>query len=327
MNLKDIARDILVAKDIIRVSFKETVLTLFRGKKFRLTYVESRMLVVAHSLEKGLSMKVVKTGFGVKKAMNLCFYINKYMKANPTSTAFCLIESIGILKAYQDYQKQVDYNLKDLNCKIDAIINAMSVEQKKALNNYRYGIISLTRDFFEKGNTLNYEEFVKSRRSTRQYSVKQVDENTILKAVEITNNAPSACNRQPCRVYVVLGEDNASKVSQLLSDKSFTKDVKNFAFVTCDRAYFAGDEHYQWYVNGGIYLTNFVNALHSVGIGSCIMQWFAFNKNEKKIKKLLGIKNTEAIIASVSMGYYPDELTCICAQRMPAKETVIFYNN
>lgn len=325
MNIKEIARNILVAYDILRVSTKETILTLFRGKSFRFSYIESRMLVVAHSLEKGLSMKVVKKGFGVKKATNLCYYIEKYMRTHNDSTAFCLIESIGILQAYQTYQRENDFDLGKLNDRIDSISNSLCQAQRDVLCQYSYGTIVLSKEYFKKGESAYYEEFIKSRRSARHYSDKSISEETILKAVELTNYAPSACNRQPSRVYVALGREKAAQVGELLGNKNFTKDVDNFAIITCDRAYFAGDEHFQWYVNGGIYLSYFVNALHSLGIGSCIMQWFAFSKNEKKIKKLLGIKKSEAIIASISMGYYPDEITCICAQRINSKENLIVF--
>lgn len=324
-HIKDIFRNILVVIDIMHVSTKETIKTLFRGREFRLKYIESRMLVVAHSLEKGMSMKMVKRGFGVKKAKNLCYYIKRYLKEHPTSTCFALIESLGILKQYQTYQKECGFDLNVLNNTIDNIMVHLTKNQKMKLNCYKYGVVKLENNFFKVGESVFYENFVKSRRSARSYSEKNVSHEIIKKAVELTNYAPSACNRQPCKVYVALGKHNATDIRVLLDNKAFTKDANNFAIITCDRAYFAGDEHFQWYINGGIYLSNFVYALHSLGIGSCIMQWFAFSKNEKRIKKLLGISDTEAIIASVSLGYYPKEITCICAQRMPVTETLIEY--
>lgn len=327
MNIKNLIRNLWVVKDVLRVSLNETYLTLFRNREFSALYIESRMLVVAHSLEKGLSMREIKNGFGVKKANNLYYYIKKYMKYNPESCAFCLIESLGILKAYQTYQKNISFDLGDLNDSIDILFQNLSEKQKEKLADYRYGIENLRQGFFLKGKSNFYEIFIKSRRSARNYSDEPISEITIKKVIELANLSPTACNRQPTKVYVALGEENARKVGELLGNKAFTQYAKNFAIITCDRAYFAGDEHYQWYINGGIYLMSFVNSLHSYGIGSCIMQWFAFDKNEKKLKRLLGIKKSEAIIASVSLGYYPEELTCICAQRKSADETLYLYRH
>ena len=71
-------------------------------------------------------------------------------------------------------------------------------------------------------------------------------------------------------------------------------------------------------------MSYFTLALHSLGIGSCIMQWFAFYKTEKQLKNLLEIKNSEAIIAIIGYGYYKDKFKCICAQRKSTNETVKF---
>ena len=76
MIIKNVARKLLRIKDILNTSIKEIFLTLF-GKD-DVKYLEANMLVVAHSLEKGLSMKNIKVGFGQKKATNLCYYIEEY---------------------------------------------------------------------------------------------------------------------------------------------------------------------------------------------------------------------------------------------------------
>lgn len=60
----------------------------------------------------------------------------------------------------------------------------------------------------------------------------------------------------------------------------------------------------------------------AVGIGSIIMQWFAFHNTEKQLKTLMNISKTEAIIAVVGYGYYPDSVKCINAQRKSVDETI-----
>ena len=237
------------------------------------------------------------------------------------------IESCGILQAYLEYQKAQQFDLGLLRYRIESVLNSLSDIQRKTLSNYHYGVVVLKNNFLHGGQEGNYERIITTRRSVRCYSNESVEVEKIRKAVELANCSPSACNRQPCNVYVALGASNATKVNKLLSgNTSFTNDVSNFAVVTCDRSYFIGKEQYQWYINGGIYLSNFVLSLHSMGIGNCIMQWFAFSSKEKQLKKLLGIGKSEAIIAIVSFGYYLDESKCLCAQRKPVGETLHFIN-
>lgn len=321
MIIKNVARKLLRIKDILNTSIKEIFLTLF-GKD-DVKYLEANMLVVAHSLEKGLSMKNIKVGFGQKKATNLCYYIEEYNKKSPGNTDYPLIESIGILTSYLHYQNQQNHDIGILDERIRNIINGMSDKQKQTLSQYSYGTKIIEASFFEKGKSFNLEEFVSTRRSVRAYNDKPIQISDLYKAINIANYSPSACNRQPSSVYVALGGDMAVKIRGLLKgNQSFTNFVENFAVVTCDRSSFFGNEQFQWYINGGIYLANFVLSLHSLGIGSCIMQWFAFNENENKLKKLMNIRHSEAIIAVVSMGYYPDNAKCLCAQRKPVEETL-----
>lgn len=308
----------------MHLALKETSVSLF--EKDDRKFLCSQMLVLSHSLEKGLSMMIVKKGFGTKKAANLCLLIERYkQKYGNDDISYPFIESCGILQAYMEYQIAQKFDLGVLRTRIEALLNSLSDIQRKALSNFHYGVVVLNKSFLNGGQNGNYERIVSTRRSVRSYSEEIVEVDKIKKAIELANYSPSACNRQPCNVYVALGGANAKKVNELLSgNTSFTNDVSNFAVVTCDRSYFIGKEQYQWYINGGIYLSNFVLSLHSMGIGNCIMQWFAFSSKEKQLKKLLGIGKSEAIIAIVSFGYYLAESKCLCAQRKPVEETLHF---
>ena len=322
----DFARNVQNIKDSMGVSIAEMLLTAFRNNDYRDKFTESRNLILAHSLEKGMGLANTRKGYGQKNAIKLVDSLNIFYKKNPDSLQFSFIESMGILKRYIEYQENDGVNYQEIKDKFMVIYESLSVEQLEKISRYSYGYNIVRKDdFIDKIREMDFEEFVSTRRSLRTFSEKEIDKKSIYKAIHIANYAPSACNRQPINIYCALGNENARKVNQYLSgNKSFTDNVNNFAIITADRACFAGDEQYQWYINGGIYLGYFVEALHSLGIGSCIMQWFAFSKNEKKIKELLSISKTEAIIAVVCMGYYPDSYKCICAQRQEPDEMVNF---
>ena len=55
------------------------------------------------------------------------------------------------------------------------------------------------------------------------------------------------------------------------------------------------------------------------------MQWFAFYKTEAELKRLMGITNNEAIIAIIGLGYYPDKVKCIKAQRKEVDQMLHFF--
>lgn len=326
MNIQNIERNLMNICNSLRVSFKETILTVFRTKDYCFSFSEARMLIIAHSLEKGMGLINTRKGYGQKNALKLCDCLIEYQKVKPDSNDFCFIESLGILKEYVHYQENDKIEITAIKDKYDLIINKINVSQWNEINKYRFGVSLVTKEEILNQNNLSYEKIISSRHSTRAFSDEIINETVINEAIRLANYAPSACNRQPIKVYCALGKENARKINELLTgNKSFTDSVNNFAIITSDRAYFAGDEQYQWYVNGGIYLGYFIEALHSLGIGSCIMQWFAFSKNEKKLKTLLGIKKSEAVIAVVCFGYYLEINKFICAQRKEPEKTVNFY--
>lgn len=172
--------------------------------------------------------------------------------------------------------------------------------------------------------TLDLESFFSSRHSIRTYLQEPVKEENIREAVKIANRAPSACNRQASYVYFSNSKETVEKIDSLITGSSgFKGEVPNYIIVTTDRAaYFSDVEQFQWYINGGLYLSYLSLALHSQGIGHCIMQWKAFYKTEDDLKALMGISKSEAIIAVVGCGYYPEEVRCIDAQRKGVEDTL-----
>ena len=54
---------------------------------------------------------------------------------------------------------------------------------------------------------------------------------------------------------------------------------------------------------------NLVNAMHSLGIGSCFCQFGNSTKQEEQMKKLLNIPENERIAVIIACGYYVDECT------------------
>ncbi len=328
MDIRSLGRNLMIMRDALKVSLRETLLTTFRSREYRFRFSEARMLVTAHSLEKGMGLINTRKGYGQKNAIKLCDALMQYQKTSPGSLDYCFVESFGILDAYIHYQENEGVDITTIKDSYNMIVTALDEKQWEKIKKYRYGMSYVTKEEILNQKDLSYESIVSTRHSTRAFSNDLLEKSVITEAVRLANYAPSACNRQPIKVYCILGENRAKKVNELLSgNRSFTDNVNNFAVITSDRAYFAGDEQYQWYVNGGIYLGFFVEALHSLGIGSCIMQWFAFSKNENKLKKLLGIKKSEAIIAIVSMGYYLEQNKFICAQRKDPEETVYFFDS
>ena len=96
------------------------------------------------------------------------------------------------------------------------------------------------------------------------------------------------------------------KYAQGLSN--FNLENANYFIITFDisSCYFVGERNQGW-LNAGLLTMNFVNALHSLGIGSCFVQFGNTFLEEQKLKKILNINESERIAIILVAGYYEEE--------------------
>lgn len=296
------------------------------SKSYR-AFNENSLLLEAHSVEKGLGLKKTEPGHSSKEVNNL---LNKlfYLQNNNDIETFAFRETFRIIEAYIEYQKMYDTSkfkaFNEIERKYNVLCERLGKDYINNINdNYYAGVRELKKDEFESQKIFNFEDFINTRHSVRMFENKKIEFETLKKVVEISNKAPSACNRQPHKIYFCNDRNTVNNIDNLITGSNgFKGETPNYIIVTEDRARFFGEEEFQWYINGGIYLSYLVLSLHHFGIGSCIMQWKAFYKNEKKLKELCGISKTEAIIAIVACGYYMETTKYICAQRKDVNETL-----
>ena len=75
-------------------------------------------------------------------------------------------------------------------------------------------------------------ELVNNRQSCRDFNDKPLERETLEKIVELGRLAPSACNSQPWKMYVVTDSDERLKVAKTLQDCLMNKFVdKAKAFI------------------------------------------------------------------------------------------------
>ena len=296
--------------------------------EIRLLTKECFQLFSAHSLEKGMGLRQTKKGYGKDKARKVLMHMRHWKDSGYALDNFAFLETTAVIEAYIRYQVDNDEDVEGIIKLWNDIGGGHTLSSQQEFTSYRAGYEMLTNEKLRPQGDFNFDAFVRSRHSIRDFKDQLVDRELTKKAVEMANHAPSACNRQPVRVYCTSSMDDAVYIDSLITGTTgFKNTIRNFAVVTSDRSYFAGIEEFQWYVNGGIYLSFLIMAFHSMGIGSIVMQWFAFYKTQKELKEYMGIGKTEAIVAVVGFGYPSDEVKCICAQRRKAEDTLRFVSD
>lgn len=276
-------------------------------------------LLIAHSFEKALCIEGCRDDFGTQKADRLLDYLTLAAK-DPSfdNHSYAFTESMAALENWLVRRAQLGLDCSKWRSGFESLAEQTSYEVGRIDLSDRAGIVS---DSFASASDCdkNAINFINGRHSVRSFDSAPVPQETLTQVVELAQSAPSACNRQPSRVYFP-GTKSAQVVSAAVrGNKGFEQSIFQWAVITADTSLFSCAEYNQWYINGGIYLQSFVLALKAYGIGSCIFQWVVGDSG-KEMRSSLGISANEVIIAVVGFGYPKETFARPVARRMPVSE-------
>ena len=265
-----------------------------------------KILLLSHSIEKGMSIPNKRLNFGEEKALDLYKQLKNYNGIDE----YAIKEGYSILSCYIDYRKR--NGLSDLGIIIPPEI------KKIQAGSYKVKREELLYDYKK------FVELCDVRHSVREYADKFVEFNDILKAVDIAKKSPSACNRQMIKIYTTDDINANRELSKIIPGNNGFKDqTARYLFLVSDRNAFDFYEIDQWYLNGGIFVAYLQLALTSLNIGSCIYQWPKIKKLEKKAKKILNIPKNEIIVSVISVGYYKETFEVLSSTRKKSEDFIV----
>lgn len=147
---------------------------------------------------------------------------------------------------------------------------------------------------------MDFNSLAKSRYSVRSFSDRKVEDEKLQKILEAAQVAPTACNNQPQRLYVVQSAEALAKLNAatrfifgagtvIVFTSKVSEEWKN-PFT---------DQYHTGEIDVSIVCTHAMLQAWELGIGSC---WVGYYDPEK-IRAALGIPADEKIIALLPLGY------------------------
>lgn len=262
------------------------------------------LIMQSHIIEKGLSLKDVRPGFGTSKILILISSSKAYFRKYKDPELYYFISSI--IDSYIKFNKQHNIENSDIINGYKELLTLQNLDKKYSYLNggakliYRKDIIN--------DIAINYSNFVKSRHSIRNFTGNKIDPLLVEKALEIAENTPSACNRQPWNVYVFYNETNIQAILDIQTGaKQFKNDISCLILITSSCNYFFSYEYHQPYVNGGLYSMNLLLALHSVGLGTIPLNMGISQDKVSAIFDLCNISSSEVPIMLIGVGEIKDQ--------------------
>ena len=169
-----------------------------------------------------------------------------------------------------------------------------------------------------------YRKYVGCRHSVREMTNEVISFGEIMEIVSVAQICPSACNRQPTKVYYT---SDSEKIRSLFPDPVVTKDIYNILIVTVNKSYYAASEVLQPWIDGGIFLESMIMALQSHRLGACLFTCRTGTKRYYEVKKTVGIPENEDIVSFIGYGRLKDEYKVISSHRKEIDEVLVDFTN
>lgn len=270
-----------------------------------------RLLLLSHSLEKGLSMSNGRKDFGYEKALELSKYFLLYEKKINDLLRYEYIEAMSIMRRYIHYRLENDLSINNLHYREDLPMFPAGYE-KINKDNLQY-------------NAKSFQELCDKRHSVREFSNECIKKYEIENVIKLVSLAPTACNRQMIKIYCSMEKEVNKKLSVLIpGNKGYENENCIYLFIVADQSAFDDFEINQWFLNGGIVLAFMQLGFTAYGIGSCIYQWIKDLNTDMKAKKVLSIPENEIILSVMAIGNYKDEVNVLCSHKKDFKEFIVY---
>lgn len=145
---------------------------------------------------------------------------------------------------------------------------------------------------------------IKTRYSVRSYKEKSVEKEKILKVLESARLAPSAKNRQPWRFMVIRDLKLKEELYPACKYQDFVRDAPVIIAAIAEKTdYTMSCGIPAHYVDLSIAVTHMMLVAVEEGLGTCWIGAFY----QDKVKKILGIKEKEEVVALLTLGYPADK--------------------
>jgi len=271
-----------------------------------------------HAVEKGLSLKNVKIGFGIDRISNLIDKFNIYLERY--NRDYVTDISISCFKAYLEFDEKHNNNINPIRSKLVATIEKYQFDD---IDHTKGGTKILNKTDILSTLHFDYQAFFKSRHSTRDFTDEPVDRLIITDAISLARFTPSVCNRQAWRVFMIDGA-NRPLMDKFLSvqngNKGFGQHISTLLVITGKLSSFFSFERNQVFIDGGMFAMSVVLALHAKGLGVCCLNTSYSAESHEAFNQVMPLDDDIVPIMFIGIGHLKDSYKVAVSERKPLEE-------
>jgi len=144
----------------------------------------------------------------------------------------------------------------------------------------------------------------------------------VRRAMEV---APSVCNRQGGRVYMLTSEaGKRAALSFQNGNRGWGHEAGVVLVMAASQEHYVlmREERYQAWIDGGMWSQAVLMGLHSVGLGACPLNWDVTPAVDMKMREAVGISPADTILMLVAVGHYPSTFDVAASPRKPLADVL-----
>lgn len=272
-----------------------------------------------HIIEKGMSMRNTRKGFGQAKVSALIkrlrIYNNKYGQQDKQF----LLYPLATIKEYINYQKADGIEIGNIEKAFRVLCDEVSINPDSL--SLPAGIEMADKSHLQTAAQGDFSSLLYSRHSIRYFSDELPSKELLEKALVLASRTPSACNRQAWHTHIYFNEDSHNLLKMQDGCKGFHDDIHCSIVVTADMKGFLGHEPFQCFIDGGLYAQNLINALHYVGLGAIPLSCGFMTTKLDEMKRTFDIPENEVMVVIIGVGTLTDKVKIAISTRKIVEST------
>lgn len=286
--------------------------------------IEAHIIKTYHRIEKGLALAAPRPGFGRDAVDLLLTECETHLKLFGGNAS--LRRSLETLDAYVAFNREQGADTQWLSPRLEALRSSLAQLGFVNAGAAEAGTLEVSRASIHEASRLDLSRFFAQRYSVRQFSSEAIDPDLFKQAARMAQKTPSVCNRESGTAYVI--QDKA-KMASLLSLQNGNRgfgDQAGAVLVFTSRldTFLSVGERYQGWIDGGLFAMSWIYALHSLGLGSCCLNWSVEPQEDLALKRAAGIPEDQLVIMLLAVGHLPEKFKVASSPRRPLEQVLKF---
>lgn len=276
---------------------------------------KSWITAAGHVVEKAMTLPEPRVGFGQPHVRELLSVLRQW------SCDACFVQSVEYQSAVGSIQRYLEFH-KERQHPVPEIAGLFQEIQGLATAAALGGTKSVSREDVQAAAVGDFEALAHSRSSVRAFSGEPVDVECIARAIRLAQRSPSACNRQCSRVYVVRDPVVKRKTLALQNgNRGFGESADVLLVVAAEiESFYGSPERNQAFIDGGLFSMSLLFGLHYVGLGACPLAWCVPRKNDRELRKVLPLRDSETVIMLIAVGRLRERFDVAMSTRKNTEE-------